>query len=88
MFNSKITGVGHYVPDHVVTNHDLEKLMDTSDEWIQERSGIVERRFYIPSEKGSTAKMAFNASKIAMERAGVTPDDIDAIVFATLSPDY
>lgn len=88
MFNSKITGIGHYVPNHIVTNHDLEKIMDTSDEWIQERTGIRERCFYKPPEKGSTAKMAFNASKMAMKRAGVTADDIDAIVFATLSPDY
>jgi 3-oxoacyl-[acyl-carrier-protein] synthase-3 len=88
MFNSKITGIGHYVPDTIVTNHDLEKIMDTSDEWIQERTGIKERRFYKPAEKGSTAKMAYKASLMAMERAKVTADDIDAIVFATLSPDY
>jgi len=88
MFNSKIIGIGHYVPETVVTNHDLEKLMDTSDQWIQERTGIKERRFYKPAEKGSTAKMAYKASLLAMERAGVTANDIDAIVFATLSPDY
>ncbi len=88
MFNSKIIGIGHYVPETIVTNDDLSKLMDTSDEWIQERTGIQERRFYKPDEKGSTAKMAHKASLIAMERAGVTADDIDAIVFATLSPDY
>ncbi len=88
MYHSKITGVGHYVPENVVTNHDLEQLMDTSDAWIQERSGIQERRYYRPHEKGSTAKMAFHASKMAMERAGVSAADIDAIVFATLSSDY
>ncbi len=88
MFHSKITGVGHYVPDNIVTNFDLEKLMDTSDEWIRERTGIRERRFYTPPEKGSTAKMAYKASLVAMKRANVTPDDIDAIVFATLSPDF
>ena len=88
MFNSKIIGVGHYVPENVVTNHDLEKIMETSDQWIQERTGIKERRFYKPAEKGSTAKMAYKASLVAMERAGVTAKDIDAIVFATLSPDY
>ena len=48
MLNAKITGVGHYVPERVVTNFDLEKLMDTSDEWIQERTGIKERRFFDP----------------------------------------
>ncbi len=88
MYHSKITGVGHYVPEKVVTNKDLEKLMDTSDEWIQERTGIQERRFYSPPEKGSTAKMAYQASLKAIERAQVSPQDIDAIVFATLSPDY
>ncbi|NPA67349.1 MAG: ketoacyl-ACP synthase III [Chlorobi bacterium] len=88
MYHSKIIGVGHYVPEKTVTNFDLEKLMDTSDEWIQERTGIKERRFYYPHEKGSTAKMAYKASLIALERAKLTPDDIDAIVFATLSPDY
>ncbi len=88
MFNSKIIGIGHYVPETIVTNDDLSKLMDTSDEWIQERTGRQERRFYKPDEKGSTAKMAYKASVLAMERAGVTAADIDAIVFATLSPDY
>ena len=88
MYKSKIIGVGHYVPENIVTNHDLEKLMDTTDQWIQERTGIKERRFNNTFEKGSTAKMGFYASQMAMERAGVTADDIDAIVFATLSPDY
>jgi len=88
MFHSKLVGIGHFVPEKVVTNHDLEKLMDTSDAWIQERTGIKERRFYDPPEKGSTAKMAYKASLVALERAKLTPDDIDAIVFATLSPDY
>ncbi len=88
MFHSKITGIGHFIPEKVVTNHDLEKLMDTSDEWIQERTGIKERHFYDPPEKGSTAKMAYKASLLALERAKLTADDIDAIVFATLSPDY
>ncbi len=87
MFNSKITGVGHYVPDKIITNHDLEKLMDTSDKWIQERTGIKERRF-AEVEELSTAKMGFKASEIAIKRAGITPDDIDAIVFSTLSSDY
>ncbi len=87
MFHSKITGVGHYVPEKIVTNKDLEKIMDTTDEWIQERTGIKERRFH-PVEEGSTAKMAVKAANIAMERAGVKPEEIDAIVFATLSSDY
>lgn len=87
MFKSKIIGVGHYVPENIVTNHDLEKLMDTSDEWIVERSGIKERRYVTP-QKHSTANMAFEASKMAIKRAKIENNDIDAIVFATLSPDY
>lgn len=88
MFHSKIVGVGHYVPKKIITNHDLEKLMDTSDEWIQERTGIKERRFYDPPEKGSTAIMAYKASLLALKRAELEAKNIDAIVFATLSPDY
>ncbi len=87
MFQSKIIGVGHHVPEKIITNDDLSKLMDTDDKWIQERSGIQERR-WIRGEKGSTARMATDAAKMAMERAGVTTDDIDAIVFSTLSSDY
>ncbi|MEA2042018.1 MAG: beta-ketoacyl-ACP synthase III [Bacteroidota bacterium] len=87
MYQTKITGVRHYVPKKVVTNHDLEKLMDTSDEWIQERTGIKERHFCEPHEK-STAKMGAEAAKVAIERAGIDKKEIDAIVFATLSSDY
>ena len=87
MFSSKIIGVGHYVPENIVTNDDLAKLMETSDQWIQERTGIKERRFH-PHEEGSTAKMGAKAARMAMERAKVTVKDIDAIVFATLSSDY
>ena len=87
MYNSKITGLGFYVPDRVVTNDDLSKLMDTSDEWIQERTGIQERRHVVKGEE-TTASMGVKAAKIAIERAGIDKDDIDFIVFATLSPDY
>jgi 3-oxoacyl-[acyl-carrier-protein] synthase-3 len=87
MYRSKISGLGHYVPDNVVTNHDLSKLMDTSDEWIQERTGIKERRHIIKGEDNSTS-MGVKAAEIAIERAGITKDDVDFIVFATLSPDY
>ncbi|MFS4449382.1 3-oxoacyl-ACP synthase III family protein [Maribacter sp. 2307UL18-2] len=88
MYNSKITGLGHYVPEKVVTNDDLSKLMDTSDEWIQERTGIQERR-HVEKEGGdTTTSMGVEAAKIAIERAGIDKDDIDFIVFATLSPDY
>ncbi len=87
MLHSKIVGAGHYLPERVVTNKDLESLMDTSDEWIRERSGIEERRF-ATFGVDTTANMGTKAARIAIERAGMTPDDIDFIVFATLSPDY
>ena len=76
-----------YVPEHVVTNFDLQKYMDTSDDWIRERTGIQERRF-AGRDTETTTTMAVEASKTAIERAGITPQDIDFIVFATLSPDY
>ena len=88
MYNSKIKGLGYYVPDNVVTNDDLSKMMDTTDEWIQERTGIKERRWIKPGTDDSSAVMGAKASRIAIERAGLTKDDIDFIVFATLSPDY
>src|SRR5690606_5630231 len=68
-------------------NNDLTRFMDTSDEWIQERTGIKERR-YADRIGETTTTMAVEASKIAIERAGITAQDIDFIVFATLSPDY
>lgn len=88
MYNSKIIGLGKHVPENVVTNNDLSKIMDTSDEWIQERTGIKERRHIEKSDDNSTAKMGVKAAKIAIERAKIDKDDIDLIVFATLSPDY
>jgi 3-oxoacyl-[acyl-carrier-protein] synthase III len=87
MQQSKIAGIGYYVPKNVFTNEDLKKYMDTSDEWIQERTGIKERR-YANRTGETTTTMGVEASKIAIERAGITPQDIDFIVFATLSPDY
>ena len=87
MQRSKIAGIGYYVPENVVTNEDLKKYMDTSDEWIQERTGIKERR-YAERTGETTTTMGVEAAKIAIERAGITPQDIDFIVFATLSPDY
>lgn len=87
MRNSKIAGVGHYVPERVITNTDLEKIMDTSDEWIRERTGIVERRYF---QEGidTTANMGANAARNALKMANLEATDIDMIVFATLSPDY
>ncbi|WP_228852209.1 3-oxoacyl-ACP synthase III family protein [Aegicerativicinus sediminis] len=87
MYRSKISGVGHYVPSNVVTNEDLSKMMDTSDEWIQERTGIKERRWIDPGSDDTTASMGVKAAKIAIERSGIDKNDIDFIVFATLSPD-
>lgn len=87
MYNSSITGLGFFVPDQVVTNDDLSKLMDTSDEWIQERTGIQERR-HVVKGTDTTASMGVKAARIAIERSGLSKDDIDFIVFATLSPDY
>jgi len=87
MYNSKITGLGYYVPENIVTNDDLKQWMETSDEWIQERTGIEERRWIDPSTGDTTAVMGAKASRIAIERAGLTNDDIDFIIFATLSPD-
>ncbi len=76
-----------YVPQNVMTNNDLTRFMETSDEWIQERTGIKERRYAHRTEE-TTTTMGVEASKIAIERAGISPSDIDFIVFATLSPDY
>lgn len=87
MKRSKIAGIGMYVPSNVVTNHDLTKLMDTTDEWIQERTGIQERRYAHRTEE-TTTTMGVEAATMAIERAGITAQDIDFIVFATLSPDY
>ncbi len=84
---SKIKGTGYYVPDNVVSNFDLEKIMDTSDAWIQERTGIKERR-YAQKGKETTSTMATKAAQRAMQQAGVSAEDIDFIILATLSPDY
>jgi len=87
MYNSRIAGLGYFVPENVVTNDDLSRIMETSDEWIQERTGIKERRHVIPGTD-TTTSMGVKAAKIAIERAGIDKNDIDFIVFATLSPDY
>lgn len=82
----RITGWGMYVPDRVLTNHDLEQMVDTNDEWIVSRTGIRERRITGPGETTST--MAVEASQQALERAGVAPKELDLIIVATSSPDY
>ena len=66
MYNSKITGLGYFVPENVVTNDDLKQWMETSDEWIQERTGIKERRWIDPATGETTSSMAVKASKIAI----------------------
>ncbi|HRZ31771.1 MAG TPA: beta-ketoacyl-ACP synthase III [Flavobacterium sp.] len=88
MYHSKIAGLGFYVPENIVTNDDLSKLMDTNDEWIQERTGIKERRHVQRGDGNTTTSMGVKAAQIAIERSGVAKEDIDFIVFATLSPDY
>ena len=87
MYHSKITGLGYYVPENIVTNDDLSKCIDTNDAWIQERTGILERRHVIRGED-TTTSMGVKAAKIAIERSGVAKEEIDFIIFATLSPDY
>ena len=87
MYHSKISGLGFYVPANTVTNDDLSKIIDTNDEWIQERTGIQERRHIVKGED-TTTSMGVKAAKIAIERAGISNDEIDFVIFATLSPDY
>ncbi len=87
MYHSKISGLGYYVPDNIVTNEHLSKIMDTNDDWIQERTGIKERR-HIRKGEDTTTSMGVKAAKVAIERSGIDKNDIDFIIFATLSPDY
>ena len=84
---SKIVGIGHHVPETVITNQYLSTIMDTSDEWIQERTGIKERR-YIDPAKDTVANMAAKATRLALKRANLTEKDVEFIVFATITPDY
>jgi 3-oxoacyl-[acyl-carrier-protein] synthase-3 len=81
----EIVSTGRYLPDRVVTNADLEKELDTSDEWIRERTGIAERRI-APDDMGA-AEMGAEAARVAMERAGVHPGEVDVIVVSTATPD-
>ncbi|MGH7544941.1 MAG: 3-oxoacyl-ACP synthase III family protein [Gemmatimonadota bacterium] len=86
MTRAVVRGVGMYVPERVVTNDELARWMDTSDEWIRERTGIRERRWVEPGDRGS--RLAAEATRRALEHAGLDAGDLDAIVFATLSPDH
>lgn len=85
MVRTGILGVGKYLPDQVLANSDLERMVDTSDEWITTRTGIKERR--IASETQATSDMAVKAAKGALKNAGLTPSDIDLIIVATITPD-
>lgn len=87
MKKSRILGVGHYVPERSVTNDELSQLMNTSNEWIVERTGIESRNWFTPGVDTVTS-MSKKASEMALERAGVKAEEIDFIVFATISPDY
>jgi len=80
-----ILGIGSYVPPRVLTNFDLEKMVDTSDEWIRTRTGISER--HIADEASATSDLAVHAARSAMENAGVTESEIDAVIVATITPD-
>jgi 3-oxoacyl-[acyl-carrier-protein] synthase III len=87
MPRTKIAGIGFYVPERVVTNEELTRWMDTTDEWIVERTGIHERR-YAKKYEETPSTLAARASEIAIERAGISKNDIDFIIYATLSPEY
>ncbi|NLM22166.1 MAG: 3-oxoacyl-ACP synthase, partial [Peptococcaceae bacterium] len=85
MFDIEIIGTGRYVPENKVTNHDLAALVDTSDEWITQRTGIKERRISLGED---TTEMAVQASLKALEDAGYRPEEIDLIILATVTPTY
>ncbi|HZH70813.1 MAG TPA: beta-ketoacyl-ACP synthase III [Flavobacteriaceae bacterium] len=88
MYRAKLSGLGFYVPERVVTNDELSTMMDTNDAWIQERTGIQERRWVAPGSGDTTSSMGVKAAQKAINSAGIDKNDIDFIVFATLSPDY
>ncbi len=82
---SRIVGTGGYLPEKILTNHDLEKMVDTSDQWIQERTGIRER--HVAQEDETTCDLAEKAARQAMQAASIGPDDVDLIILATTTPD-
>ena len=85
MTYSRIIGTGGYLPERIMTNHDLEKIVDTSDQWIRERTGIEQR--HIARDDETTVDLAEQASRRAIEAAGIDKDEIDLIVLATSTPD-
>ncbi len=86
MPRTEVIATGCYVPARVVTNDDLARLMDTSDEWITQRSGIKTRRWVAPGE--TCSDLAYGATRVALDRAGLRPADLDCIIFCTTSPDH
>ena len=84
MMYSKIVGTGRYLPEKILTNFDLEKIVDTTDEWIRTRTGVERRHAVAPDQ--TTSDMCVEAAKIAMDSAGVTPEEIDFIAIGTTSP--
>ena len=88
MRRSRLIGTGSYVPERVVTNEDLRQWMDTSDEWIQERTGIRERRWVEPGRGIGSSDLGLEAARRAIADAGLQPKDIEMVIFATLSPDH
>ncbi|AQG78509.1 3-oxoacyl-ACP synthase III family protein [Spirosoma montaniterrae] len=87
MMNTRIAGVGHYLPERIVTNDELPPGMDVDSNWIETRTGIRERRFAKPGQETATT-LGAAAARIAIERAGIAPNDVDFIIFATMSADY
>lgn len=87
MKKSKILGVGHCVPDRIVTNTELSQIMDTNNDWIVERTGIEQRRWFTPG-KDTVTSLSKEASEIALKRAGLKAENLDFIIFATITPDY
>ncbi|HBH36412.1 MAG TPA: 3-oxoacyl-ACP synthase, partial [Gammaproteobacteria bacterium] len=85
MTYARIAGTGGYLPEKVLSNHDLEKMIDTSDQWIRERTGIIKR--HIAAEGETTCDLAEKAARLAMQAAGRSPDEIDLIIVATTTPD-
>jgi 3-oxoacyl-[acyl-carrier-protein] synthase-3 len=86
MVGFKISGSGRYLPGRAVSNHDLARVMDTSDEWIQQRTGIVQRHFAPPGV--GVAELALPAAQQALEQAQCSPEDVDYILFNTMTPDH
>ena len=86
MYKAKIIATGYYLPRKVLTNKDLERTVDTSDDWIRQRTGIRERR--IAAEDQATSDLSLRAARMALERSGIFGEDLDCVIVGTLTPDY